>query len=106
MLMKTGILYFTTCFHGFGILRHVDPFVRMLHIMSIVNTMYACVDCHISPDLIIKFEIQYSCTYLQNIGNVKVCILMAICNVCSSVDVYSLCCFVLSTFVCFLFACL
>ena len=29
--MKTGILYFTTCFHGFGILRHVDPFVRMLH---------------------------------------------------------------------------
>ena len=32
MLMKTGILYFTTCFHGFGILRHVDPFVRMLHI--------------------------------------------------------------------------
>ena len=30
--MKTGILYFTTCFHGFGILRHVDPFVRMLHI--------------------------------------------------------------------------
>ena len=32
MLMKTGMLYFTTCFHGFGILRHVDPFVRMLHI--------------------------------------------------------------------------
>ena len=32
MLMKTGIFYFTTCFHGFGILRHVDPFVRMLHI--------------------------------------------------------------------------
>ena len=32
MLMKTGILYFTTCFHGFGILRHVDPFVKMLHI--------------------------------------------------------------------------
>ena len=31
MLMKTGIFYFTTCFHGFGILRHVDPFVRMLH---------------------------------------------------------------------------
>ena len=31
MLMKTGILYFTTCFHGFGILRHVDPFVRMPH---------------------------------------------------------------------------
>ena len=30
--MKTGILYFTTCFHGFGILRHVDPFVKMLHI--------------------------------------------------------------------------
>ena len=22
----------TTCFHGFAILRHVDPFVRMLHI--------------------------------------------------------------------------
>ena len=35
MLMKTGILYFTTCFHGFGILRHVDPFVRMLHIICI-----------------------------------------------------------------------
>ena len=33
--MKTGILYFTTCFHGFGILRHVDPFVRILHIYSI-----------------------------------------------------------------------
>ena len=32
MLMKTGILYFKTCFYGFGILRHVDPFVRMLHI--------------------------------------------------------------------------
>ena len=32
MLMKTGIFYFTTCFHGFGIWRHVDPFVRMLHI--------------------------------------------------------------------------
>ena len=32
MLMKTGILYFTTCFHGFGILRHVDSFARMLHI--------------------------------------------------------------------------
>ena len=32
MLMKTGILYFTTCFHGLGILRHVDTFVRMLHI--------------------------------------------------------------------------
>ena len=29
--MKTGIFYFTTCFHGFGILRHVDPFVKMLH---------------------------------------------------------------------------
>ena len=26
MLMKTGILYFKTCFHGFGILRQVDPF--------------------------------------------------------------------------------
>ena len=33
--MKTGILYFTTCFHGFGILRHVDPFVRMLHIYGL-----------------------------------------------------------------------
>ena len=32
MLRKTGILYFTTCFHGFDILRHVDPIVRMLHI--------------------------------------------------------------------------
>ena len=32
--MKIGILYFTTCFHGFAILRHVDPFVRMLHIYS------------------------------------------------------------------------
>ena len=28
MLMKTGILYFKTCFHGFGILRHVDPFCK------------------------------------------------------------------------------
>ena len=28
---EIGILYFTTCFHGFAILRHVDPFVRMLH---------------------------------------------------------------------------
>ena len=35
--MKTGILYFTTCFHGFGILRHVDPFVRMLHIYASLN---------------------------------------------------------------------
>ena len=35
MLMKIGILYFTTCFHGFAILRHVDPFVRMLHICSL-----------------------------------------------------------------------
>ena len=34
MLMKIGILYFTTCFHGFAILRHVDPFVRMLHILT------------------------------------------------------------------------
>ena len=25
-------IYFTTCFHGFAILRHVDPFVRILHI--------------------------------------------------------------------------
>ena len=33
--MKTGILYFTTCFHGFAILRHVDPFVRMLHIYAL-----------------------------------------------------------------------
>ena len=33
--MKTGILYFTTCFHGFGIMRHVDLFVRMLHIYVI-----------------------------------------------------------------------
>ena len=32
--MKTGILYFTTCFHCFVILRHVDPFVRMLHIYT------------------------------------------------------------------------
>ena len=38
MLMKTGILYFTTCFHGFGILRHVDPVVRMLHIYGDVDT--------------------------------------------------------------------
>ena len=36
--MKTGILYFTTCFHGFGILRHVDPFVRMLHIYRVHNS--------------------------------------------------------------------
>ena len=37
MLMKTYILYFTTCFHGFGILRHVDPFVRMLHIYIVTT---------------------------------------------------------------------
>ena len=47
MLMKTGILYFTTCFHGFGILRHVDPFVRMLHIyghddVCSINDCYVC----------------------------------------------------------------
>ena len=40
MLMKTGILYFTTCFHGFGILRHVDPFVRMLHILEMQKTYF------------------------------------------------------------------
>ena len=39
MLMKIGILYFTTCFHGFAILRHVDPFVRMLHIYSQTKNM-------------------------------------------------------------------
>ena len=38
--MKTGILYFTTCFHGFGILRHVDPFVRMLHIYLIQHSRH------------------------------------------------------------------
>ena len=38
--MKTGILYFTTCFHGFGILRHVNPFVRMLHIDGVERTLY------------------------------------------------------------------
>ena len=36
MLMKTSILHLTTCFHGFAILRHVDPFVRMLHIYGII----------------------------------------------------------------------
>ena len=35
--MKTSILYFTTCFHGFGILRQVDPFVRMLHIFIVLT---------------------------------------------------------------------
>ena len=35
--MKIGILYFTTCFHGFAILRHVDPFVRMLHICCCIS---------------------------------------------------------------------
>ena len=34
--MKPGILYFTTCFRGFGILRHVDPSVRMLHIFALI----------------------------------------------------------------------
>ena len=38
--MKTGILYFTTCFHGFAILRHVDPFVRMLHILNSKSVQY------------------------------------------------------------------
>ena len=32
MLPKTGILYFATLLDGFDILRHVDPFVRILHI--------------------------------------------------------------------------
>ena len=40
MLMKIGILYFTTCFHGFAILRHVDPFVRMLHILQTCKRKY------------------------------------------------------------------
>ena len=39
--MKTGILYFTACFHGFGILRHVDPFVRMLHISGLEHKLIA-----------------------------------------------------------------
>ena len=42
MLMKTGILYFTTCFHGFDILRFVDPFVRMLHIYAYVEDYHTC----------------------------------------------------------------
>ena len=37
MQMKIGILYFTTCFYGFAILRHVDPFVRMLHNKICIN---------------------------------------------------------------------
>ena len=32
MLPNSGILYFTTLFHGFEILPRVHPFVRMLHI--------------------------------------------------------------------------
>ena len=42
MLMKTGIFYFTTCFHGFGILRHVDSFVRMLHNNDVLSTISNC----------------------------------------------------------------
>ena len=45
--MKTGILYFTTCFHGFGILRHVDPFVRMLHICDDIVVKWQCVNISI-----------------------------------------------------------
>ena len=37
MLPKTGILYFTALFHGFDILRRVDPFVRMLHICLVAS---------------------------------------------------------------------
>ena len=47
--MKTGILYFTTCFHGFAILRHVDPFVRMLHIFESNFLIYA-LNCRIKSD--------------------------------------------------------
>ena len=36
MLMKTCMLYFTTCFYGFGILRHIDTFVKMLHIFALI----------------------------------------------------------------------
>ena len=53
MLMKTGILYFMACFQGFGILRHVDPFVRMLHIYCVEVWGNAC-DTH--PDPIIKIK--------------------------------------------------
>ena len=28
MLMKTGILYFTACFHGFGIIATCGPFCK------------------------------------------------------------------------------
>ena len=49
MQMKIGILYFTTCFHGFAILRHVDPFVRMLHIYNCSGPNLAKDDPFIPP---------------------------------------------------------
>ena len=55
--MKIGIhvLYFTTCFHGFGILRHVDPFVRMLHISTLQNRFIRFISkCLSSSNCILK----------------------------------------------------
>ena len=62
MLMKTGILYFTACFHGFGILRHVDPFVRMLHIFKLNDPS----DNTFKFDLVTERDVAYSIHNLKN----------------------------------------
>ena len=61
--MKIGILYFTTCFHGFAILRHVDPFVRMLHICSQAKSSHAsdaiCCSNAFQYPVVISYSIKY-----------------------------------------------
>ena len=65
MLMKTGILYFTTCFHGFGILRHVDPFVRMLHILFYKDITFKKNKFNTKSDQNIHQD-ALNCTFFQN----------------------------------------
>ena len=66
MLPKTGILYFTTCVHGFNILRHVDPFVRMLHICEFVKEVkYLGVMIHSAVKTTIDIARQTRKFYLQ-----------------------------------------
>ena len=72
MLMKTGIFYFTTCFHGFGILRHVDPFVRMLH-------NYDCIDTLVPK--------QYFAVMKTNTVKCKLCIFVL--SIASGSEIYS-----------------
>ena len=60
MLMKTGILYFKTCFHGFSILRHPDPFVRMLHkCVGILKKARPCLTRKCLLDLYYSFAFPY-----------------------------------------------